>query len=84
MAIRNPSRYLSAVVQEFRDDVADGFANEYEAKRALWKTAIIIFETADNPDPWLDEIRDIALDVIKAQRIAQTISSARKRANTYV
>lgn len=84
MVIRNPSRYLDAVVEEYREDVISGFPNEYEAKRALWKTAVIIFETADNPDPWLDEIRDIALDVIRPQRIAGTIRSAERRANSDV
>jgi hypothetical protein len=86
MSIRNTDRYLSAVLDEFRDDCIEGFANEYEAKKSLWHTAVVVFEVADDPEPWLDELRDIALDAwerghYRPRQIEGTINSARRRAS---
>ena len=86
MSVRNTDRYLSAVIKEFRDDCIEGFANEYDAKKSLWHTAIVVFEVADDQEPWLDEIRDIALDAFQRQhyrmrQIEGTINSARKKAS---
>jgi hypothetical protein len=81
MAIRNIRRYLSAVIEEYRKACRDGFANEYEAKKALWHAAIVIFRTADDPEPYLDELRDIALDTgLRPTRIETTIHSAERQA----
>jgi hypothetical protein len=80
MTIRNIERYLTAVIAEYRDDCAGGFPDEYAAKTALWKAAVIVWEVASDPAPWIDELRLIALDVLKASRIETTIQSARRRA----
>ncbi len=83
MPIRNVARYLATIVEKYRDDCAAGFPDEWEAKRALWKAAVIVWDTADDADPWIDELRNIALDVLKASRIETTIQSARRRAGGY-
>ena len=80
MTIRNVDRYLTAIVDEYRETCAAGFSDEYTAKQALWKAAVIVWEVADDAEPWLDELRNIALDVLKASRIETTIQSARRRA----
>lgn len=80
MVIRNIDRYLRAVLDEYRDDCATGFPDEYAAKQALWKAAVIVWEVADDPQPWLDELRNLALDILKASRIEPTIQSARRKA----
>lgn len=83
MAVRNVERYLTAVVGDYRETCALGFPDEWEAKQALWKAAVVICEVADDAEPWLDELRAIALDVLKASRIEPTIHSARRRAGGY-
>jgi hypothetical protein len=80
MTIRNVARYLATIVEKYRDDCAAGFPDEWEAKGALWKAAVIVCDVADEPDPWIDELCIIALDVLKASRIETTIHSARRRA----
>ena len=81
MAVRNVDQYLTAVVGDYRETCALGFPDEWAAKQALWKAAVVVCEVADDPEPWLDELRGIALlDVLKASRIETTIQSARRRA----
>jgi len=80
MTIRNADRYLTAVVSEYRAARTAGFTDEYAAKQALWKAAVIVCEVAGNPEPWLSELRGIAADVLKASRIEATIRSARRKA----
>jgi hypothetical protein len=80
VTVRNAGRYLAAVVDEYGQTCALGFSDEWEAKQALWKAAVVVCEVADDPEPWLDELRVIALDVLKASRIETTIQSARRRA----
>lgn len=87
MSIKSQDRYLTAVISEFRDDCLNGFTDEYDAKKSLWHTAVVVFEVADDPGPWLDEIRDIALDAFTRQhyrprQIEGTISSARRKAES--
>ncbi len=79
MPIRNLYLYLSAVVGQFREAVT-GSADEFEAKKALWKAAVVIFEVADDPRPWLDQLRMIAVNLIKPNRIESTIRSAERKA----
>lgn len=86
MSIKNTDRYLAAVIEEFRQDCIGGFDNEYKAKRSLWHTAVVVFEVADDPEPYLDEIRGIALDAwlrghYRPRQIEGTINSARRRAS---
>jgi hypothetical protein len=81
MTVRNVDRYLTAVLDEYRETCAAGFSDEYAAKQALWKAAVIVWEVADDPEPWLDQLRNIALGVLKASRIEPTIYSARRRAS---
>jgi hypothetical protein len=80
VTIRNASRYLTAVIGEYGQTCALGFPDEFAAKQALWKAAVVVCEVADDPEPWLDELRAIALDVLKAGRIETTLQSARRRA----
>lgn len=85
MSITNTDRYIQAVINEFSGDCINGFDNEYEAKKSLWHTAVVVFEVADDPDPWLDEIREIALDAFlrghyRPRQIEGTINSARRKA----
>jgi hypothetical protein len=80
VTVRNPDRYLTAVVDEYRETCAAGFPDEWAAKQVLWKAAVVVYEVADDPDPWLDELRAIALDVLKPARVEGTLQSARRRA----
>lgn len=80
MSVRNVDKYLDAVVRDCRDDFAAGFANDYEARQRLWKSSVVIWEVADDPEPWLDELRQIALDTIRATQIESTIRSAERKA----
>jgi hypothetical protein len=81
MNVRNVDRYLTAVVDEYRDDCAGGFPDEYEAKRAVWKAAVIVWEVADDAEPWLDELRTIALVAgLKAGQVESTVKSAKRKA----
>jgi len=80
VTIRDADRYLAAVVSDYRQTCATGFADEGEAKRALWKAAVVVCEVASNPDLWLSELRTIALDTLKESRIETTIRSAKRRA----
>jgi hypothetical protein len=81
MTVRNIGRYLAAVVEEYRKACRHGFVNEYEGKKALWHAAIVIYRTADDPEPYLDKLRDIALDTgLRPTRIETTIHSAERQA----
>ena len=80
MTIRDADRYLAAVVSDYRQTCATGFPDEGEAKRALWKAAVVVCEVADDAEPWLAELRVIAADVLKPSRIESTVRSARRRA----
>jgi hypothetical protein len=78
--VKNVDRYLAAVIAEYRAACAAGFTDEYAAKQALWKTAVVVCEVANSPEPWLSELRGIAADVLKPSRIESTIRSAKRRA----
>ena len=76
----NVDRYLAAIVREYRENCECGeFANDYEAKRALWKAAVWVFERASDPQPYLDQLREASVGTVKPSRVEGTINSARKR-----
>ena len=79
MTTRSPDRYLTVVVSDYRAACALGFTDEYAAKQALWKAAVVVCEVAGNPEPWLNELRSIAANVLKASRIESTIRSAKRK-----
>lgn len=81
MTVRNLGRYLRAVIDEYERECAEGFSDEYAAKQSLWRHAVVVFEIADDPDDYVNELRELALDVLKVRRIEQTIQSARRRAS---
>ena len=74
----NVERYLNAVVAEYETGI---FENIWEAKKALWKCAVIIWELDPEPEARIAVLRDRALDHgVKPTDIGTTIESARKRA----
>lgn len=85
MSVTDADRYLTAVIADYRERCDSGFSDEYAAKGALWKAAVVVLETASDPEPWLDQLRAIARDVsiggkpFKASRIESVIRSARRR-----
>jgi hypothetical protein len=80
--IRNPDRYLVTVVDSYRDDCDQGFSDDWAAKQALWKAAVVVYETADDPEAWLDVLAAVATGVagLKAGQVESTIKSARHKA----
>jgi hypothetical protein len=82
--IRNPDRYLAKAVTNYRQDCASGFTDVGQAKRALWQVAVNVFEIADDPAPWLDQLRQIAAGHLKPGQIDSTVNSARRRAGSRV
>jgi len=81
MMIRDPDAYLAKAVINFRDDCAIGFSDDFAAKAALWQVAVNVFEIAVDPGPWIDELRAIARDHLKAGQIESTVRSAARRAD---
>jgi hypothetical protein len=79
-SIRNLDAYLARVVVNYRDACAPGFPDDFEAKRALWQVAVSVCEIAADPGPWLDQLREIALDHLKASQVESTVRSAARRA----
>lgn len=78
MNINYTTRYLDAVVAEYE---ADSFDNVWEAKKKLWKCAVIVWENDPKPEGRINQLRDLALDHgVKPTDIGTTIESARKRA----
>jgi hypothetical protein len=80
MSIRNQSAYLGAVISDFAGQVTAGFPDEYAAKTALWKAAVTIWEVADDPDVYLDQLRELTLACMRPTRAEATIRSAERRA----
>jgi hypothetical protein len=78
--VRNPARYLSALVAEYRAECATGFASDYRARLRLWHAALVVFEVSEDPDPWLDRLRDLSLGHIRPSQIETTIRSAERKA----
>ena len=74
--VRDAARYLSAVVAEYRAECATGFSNDYDARRKLWHCAVVVFEVAENPEPWLDQLRELSLGHVRPTQIETTIRSA--------
>jgi len=78
--IRNPDAYLAKTVVGYRDDCAAGFSDDFAAKGALWHVALVVYEIADDPAPWIDQLRAIAADYLKSGQIDSTVNSARVKA----
>ncbi len=78
--VRNVERYLSAVIAEYRDECATGFPNDYEARRKLWHCAVVVCETTDDPEPWLDQLRELSPGHIRPTQVETTIRSAERKA----
>jgi hypothetical protein len=78
MKAKNLDRYLAAIVDEYRETDAD---TDFEQRQALWRAAVIIWEQAgeDNAEPWLDQLREASLGLVKPTRIESTIFSAHRR-----
>jgi hypothetical protein len=73
--------YLTAVICEFEEQVAEGFKDDYEAKKALWRTALtlLVMDGASK----IDTLTDIALGAgLRPFAIERTITSARARAQS--
>jgi hypothetical protein len=79
--IRNPDAYLARAVTNYRDDCVTGFSDPFAAKVALWQVAVSVYEIAVDPGPWIDELRAIARDHLKAGQIESTVRSAARRAD---
>lgn len=77
-------RYLNAVIKEYAAEVGGGFTNDFEARKSLWYAAVIVFESAEDPKPWLDMLRNLSVDVIKPGAIANAIRSAERRVASHV
>jgi hypothetical protein len=81
VTVRNAGNYLTAVVDEYRETCAQGFPDEWAAKQVLWKAAVVVYEVADDAEPWLDELRAIALVAgLKTGQVESTVKSARRKA----
>jgi hypothetical protein len=79
----SPNRYLDAVVREYREDCEAGFPNDFEARKKLWRAAVIVCESADYPEPWLDMLRNLSVGIIKPSGISATIRSAARKAASH-
>jgi hypothetical protein len=78
--IRNPDAYLAKAVTNYRDDCVTGFSDAFAAKMALWQVAVSVYEIANDPEPWVGQLREIALAHLKASQIESTVRSAARRA----
>jgi hypothetical protein len=80
-SISNPDAYLARAIVNYRDECAPGFPDDYEAKRALWRVAVAVYEIAGDPGPWLDQLREIARHQLKPGQIDSTVKSAARKAD---
>jgi hypothetical protein len=80
MIIRDPGAYLAKAVINYRDDCAIGFSDDFAAKAALWQVAVNVYEIADDPGPWIDQLCRIARDYLKPGQIDSTVKSAARKA----
>lgn len=77
----NAARYLAAVVTEFEQDCQD--QTGFDLKRRLWKAAVIVFENAPDPQPWLDQLENAASSAgMRMTAILATFRSAERRVNS--
>ena len=84
MKIGNVGRYLGAVVREFSRECDEGFPNAFDAKRKLWKSAVIVWEIDPEPTARIEQLRETALDYgLRATDVSTTIESARRKAASH-
>jgi len=84
MSVRNLTAYIDAVISECEEifDATGPTRNEmFEARKALWHAAVVIYEVAgDEADEYLDVLRNSAVTVIRpTAAIESTIRSAGRR-----
>jgi hypothetical protein len=77
--VRNPDAYLCKAVCNFRDDCTAGFSDVFAGKRVLFQVAINIYEIAEDPDPWIGELIDIALGHMKQRHVESAINGAARK-----
>jgi hypothetical protein len=75
--VNNPDAYLTTVTSTYQRLCDRGDSREHELRNELWRAALAVFRVADNPEPWLDLLRDASFELIKASWIETTITSAR-------
>lgn len=78
MRVYDPEAYAARVVTEFCDEVT---GTDFEARKKLWKSAVVLYEVSPDPEHWIGYLRTAALDNgMRAVDIEATIRSARQKA----
>jgi hypothetical protein len=78
--VYHPARYLAAVIAEFKEDCEE--LTGFELKQRLWKAAVVVIESTDNPASYLDQLEILACDAgLRLSAILATFRSAERRVN---
>ena len=71
--------YLQAVISEFEEQIATGFPEYADAKKALWRCAVTLYFMGGEDK--IDRIADIAVSAgFRPYGISRTLASARAKA----
>lgn len=77
-AIYDPDAYAERVITEFKDDHTGA---DFETRKKLWKSAVVIYEVSQDPEPWIECLRVAALgNGMRVVDVETTIRSAQRKA----
>jgi len=81
LVVMDEHAYLSAVVDQFRQEAATA-ANEFELKKLLWRVCVVVCEVSpDSYRDWHLALSKVAIEHgVKPTAVVTTVRSARKRA----
>lgn len=76
--VTNEERYLSAVVEQFRQEAIE--LTGFELRKRLWHSCVVMCEITDNFADWHLTLSEIAFQAgISPREVVATVKSARRK-----